>query len=86
MRRVPVLILHGATDRNVPPADAQKLAAAFRRAGNGDVTVRIFEGVNHIFVRDPVGDPRRYEALPSFEVGPEVLGAIADWTAARLTR
>jgi dienelactone hydrolase len=86
VRRVPVLILHGTTDRNVPPADAQELAAAFRRAGNEAVTVRMFDGFNHIFLRDPDGNPRRYEALPSFVVGPEVLGAIADWTAAHLTR
>jgi hypothetical protein len=82
--RVPVLILHGTTDRNVPPADAQKLAQTLRAAGNRDVTVRMFEGVNHVFLRDPDGNPRRYEALPSFAVGSEVLGAIADWTAARL--
>jgi hypothetical protein len=86
VRRVPVLILHGTTDRNVPPGDAEKLARAFRRAGNGDVTVRMFEGVNHIFLHDPDGNPRRYEALPSFVVGPQVLGAIADWTAAHLAR
>jgi hypothetical protein len=86
VRGVPVLILQGTTDRNVPPGDAQKLAGAFRRAGNGDVTVRMFEGFNHIFIRDPDGNPRKYEALPSFVVEPQVLGAIADWTAARLAR
>jgi fermentation-respiration switch protein FrsA (DUF1100 family) len=31
VRRVPVLILQGTTDRNVPPGDARKLAAAFPR-------------------------------------------------------
>ena len=86
LRRVPVLILQGTTDRNVPPGDAQKLAGALRRAGNGDVTVRMFEGFNHIFLHDPDGNPRKYEALPSFVVGPQVLGAIADWTAAHLAR
>lgn len=86
VRKVPVLILQGTTDRNVPPDDAQELAQAFRRAGNRDVTVRMFEGVNHIFLRDPDGNPKRYESLPSFEVGPQVLGAIADWTAAHLKR
>ena len=82
--RLPVLILHGTTDRNVPPADAEKLAQAIRSAGNREVTVRMFEGVNHVFLRDPDGNPRRYESLPSFAVGPDVLGAIAGWTAARL--
>ncbi|HEV2150346.1 MAG TPA: alpha/beta fold hydrolase [Longimicrobiaceae bacterium] len=86
VRQVPVLILHGTTDRNVPPADAQRLAEAFRRAGNRDVTVRMFEDMNHIFLRDPDGNPSKYESLPSFEVAPEVLGTIADWTAAHLKR
>ncbi|MBD0319766.1 MAG: alpha/beta fold hydrolase, partial [Gemmatimonadetes bacterium] len=82
--RVPVLILQGTTDRNVPPSDAEKLARALREAGNRDVTVRMFEGVNHVFLRDPDGNPRRYEALPSFAVIPEALGAIADWTVDHL--
>jgi uncharacterized protein len=81
---VPVLILQGTTDRNVPPGDAQKLEAAFRDAGNRDVTLRIFEGFNHVFLPDPDGDPRRYGALPSFLVPAAVLGPIADWLAAQL--
>jgi hypothetical protein len=86
VRRVPVLILQVTTDRNVPPADAGKLESAFRSAGNRDVTVRMFPGVNHIFLRDPDGNPRRYDSLPSFEVVPEVLGAISNWAAAHVAR
>ena len=48
-RRVhaPVLILQGETDRQVPPNEAEKLAAAFRAGGNRDVTVRHFPATDH---------------------------------------
>jgi dienelactone hydrolase len=80
----PVLILQGATDHQVTPDQAGKLAAAMKGGGNGDVTVRVFPGLNHLFVPDPSGDPAGYSALPSGRVTAEVLGALADWFAARL--
>ncbi len=84
--RAPVLVLHGATDRQVPEAQARELAETARAAGNRDVTLRVFAGLNHLFVPDPEGtaNVQRYAALPSKQVAPEVLGALADWLAARL--
>lgn len=82
--RAPVLILQGATDRQVPAAQAEELAAAIRAGGNRRVTVRVFPGINHLFLPDPGGDPRGYTALPVREVPREVLGTLADWLAARL--
>ncbi len=76
---VPVLILHGENDKNVPPDNAKKLADAFRSAGNKDVTVQIFEGLNHVFIKDPDGNPRNYDKLKSFEVAPQVLSTIVGW-------
>ncbi|HEX6368207.1 MAG TPA: DUF4019 domain-containing protein [Longimicrobium sp.] len=86
--RVPVLILHGQTDRQVTPEQAEELGAAIRAGGSTDVTVRVFPGMNHLFVPDPVGtaDPASYAALPSKEVPAEVLGALADWLVERLAR
>jgi dipeptidyl aminopeptidase/acylaminoacyl peptidase len=81
---VPVLILHGGTDWQVLPAQAAQLAAAFRAGGNKDVTVRVFPGVNHLFLRDPVGNPAHYAELKDARVGGDILGLIADWTAAHL--
>ncbi|MDB4951463.1 MAG: hypothetical protein JWM27_4112 [Gemmatimonadetes bacterium] len=84
--RVPVLVLHGGRDRQVGPEQARELAAAIRAGGNGDVTVRVFPGLDHLFLRDPEGtpDPAHYAALPSRDVPQEVLGALADWLAAKL--
>ncbi|HVX38417.1 MAG TPA: alpha/beta fold hydrolase [Gemmatimonadaceae bacterium] len=85
----PVLILQGLTDRQVPPSEATKLAAAFRAGGNTHVTVRTFPETNHLFVADSLGAPMdvtgkpRYPSLPSLHVRKEVLGAIADWLSAQ---
>jgi len=82
--RMPVLILQGETDSQVPAAEAAALAEAIRGGGNREVTVRLFPDVNHLLVRDPVGAYEGYASLPSLEVVPEVLGALADWLAAGL--
>ena len=80
----PVLILQGATDRQVTPEQAPALAAAFRAGGNRDVTMRIFPSTDHLFLADVAGNPSGYASLPSKNLRPEVLGAIADWLAAKL--
>jgi alpha-beta hydrolase superfamily lysophospholipase len=80
----PVLILQGATDRQVTPEQGPALAAAFRAGGNRDVTLKVFPSTNHLFLADPVGNPSGYATLPSKNVRADVLGAIADWLAARL--
>ncbi|MEW5929740.1 MAG: alpha/beta fold hydrolase [Gemmatimonadota bacterium] len=82
--RLPVLVIQGGTDRQVPAAEAPALAAAIRAGGNRDVTVRLFPGVNHLLLRDPDGSVAGYAALPGRQVVPEVLGALTDWLAARL--
>lgn len=80
---LPVAVFQGATDRQVPADQADSLGAVFRRAGNADVTVRIFPGVNHLLVRDSVGDFLRYDRLPSAQVADTVLDAVSRWLAAR---
>ncbi|MGH7554318.1 MAG: alpha/beta hydrolase family protein [Longimicrobiales bacterium] len=82
--KVPVLILNGATDQQVTADQAEVLGAALRQAGNRDVTVRVYPDRNHLFLPDPVGNPAGYVRLPSGKIGPEVMGAIAEWLAARL--
>jgi dipeptidyl aminopeptidase/acylaminoacyl peptidase len=82
--RVPVLILQGANDRQVPAQQAEKLAAAFRAGGNQDVTVHVFPGRNHLFIVDPVGNPQEYGRLAMNKIDAEVLGVVADWLADKL--
>lgn len=82
--RTPVLILQGATDRQVPAEQAAELAAAFRAGGNKDVTVRVFPDRDHLFLRDPSGNPARYDSLPSRTIDSEVMGTLADWLVRKL--
>jgi pimeloyl-ACP methyl ester carboxylesterase len=79
VHNVPVLILQGTTDRNVPWTEAEQLAINFREAGNKNITVRILKNVNHLFLDDPDGNPSNYSLLPSFEVNPYILGIVVDW-------
>jgi alpha-beta hydrolase superfamily lysophospholipase len=80
----PVLILQGATDRQVTPEQGPELANAFRSGGNRDVTLKVFPSTNHLFLKDSFGNPSGYGALASKSVRAEVLGTIADWLATTL--
>jgi uncharacterized protein len=82
--RLPVLILHGLTDRAVPPEDARLLERALREGGHTGVTLRLFPGVNHHFQRDPVGAREGYDRLPTQDLAPEVLDALCSWLGATL--
>lgn len=84
--RAPALVLQGATDWQVAPEQAEFIAAALREGGNRDVTVRVFPGLNHLFLPDAGdrADPAAYASLPDKQVPAEVLGALADWLAGRL--
>jgi uncharacterized protein len=84
VRRTPVLILHGETDRQVTVEQAELLAAEFRAGGNPDVTVHTFPDINHLLLPDPDGAPGGYATLEARNVAPAVLGTLADWTVDRL--
>lgn len=81
---VPVLVLQGATDRQVEAAQAAELGEALRAGGNRDVTVHVLPGVNHLFLEDPIGEPSGYSRLPEREIRREILDLMADWLGKRL--
>jgi dipeptidyl aminopeptidase/acylaminoacyl peptidase len=83
--KVPTLILQGQTDQQVTFEQAEKLGAAMRSGGNRNVTVRVFPGLNHLFIHDPDGNPAGYAKLPTNKMSSEVLGAMADWLAVTLS-
>ena len=87
MRRVktPVLILTGARDQQAAPEQVALQEAAFKEAGNPDVTARVLPGLNHLFVVDADGFPGNYRKLPApVVVQPAALGTVVDWLAIRL--
>ena len=87
MRRVktPVLILTGSRDQQAAPAQVPLMEAAFKAAGNTDVTARVLPDLNHLFVHDTDGFPGNYAKLPPpIVIQADVVGMIADWLAQRL--
>jgi hypothetical protein len=58
----PVLLVHGDTDRQVPPEHADELAAVLRDAG-ADVEVRHVSDTDHLLLPDHDGDPQGYVRL-----------------------
>jgi CubicO group peptidase (beta-lactamase class C family)/dienelactone hydrolase len=80
-----VLILTGANDQQADPSQVPEWAAAFKEAGNRDVTAEVLPGLNHLFVPDPDGFPGGYTKLPPpVRVDSHVVGLVADWLAQRL--
>ena len=87
MRRVktPVLILTGSRDQQAVPAEVALQEAAFKEAGNKDVTARVLPDVNHLFVQDTDGFPGNYAKLPPpVMMRDDVVVMIVDWLAQRL--
>ena len=87
MRRVktPVLILTGSNDQQAVPAEVALMEAAFKEAGNKDVTARVLPDLNHLFVHDTDGFPGNYAKLPApLLVETSVLQLVADWLTKRL--
>ncbi|MDQ6830224.1 MAG: alpha/beta fold hydrolase [Gemmatimonadota bacterium] len=82
--RSAVLIVQGANDTQITSDQAEELAKAIRSGGNRDVTVAIIPETNHLLVHDANGSFGDYSKLKSLSVNPAVLGAIADWWAARV--
>ena len=80
-----VLILTGETDRQADATQVDDWVAAFKQAGNRDVTGKVLPGLNHLFVPDPDGFPLGYAKLPQpLKVHSSVVGIVVDWLAERL--
>ncbi len=88
MRRVKtpsVLILTGSNDKQAVATNVPLMEAAFKAAGNKDVTAQVLPGLNHLFVPDPDGFPGNYAKLPPpIMMKPEVVERVSDWLVKRL--
>ena len=78
----PILILHGAIDRETPPAHADRLETlgrARRKIGDTHTRKIVVPGVNHLFVRAETGQVDEYTTLSDRTLSPEVSAAIVSW-------
>jgi pimeloyl-ACP methyl ester carboxylesterase len=82
--RQPILILQGALDQQVSADQSGLLEQAARAAGNKDVTVHVFEGLNHLFLRARTGAVGEYTSLQTPNIPGEVLLTISEWLQSRL--
>lgn len=80
---VPVLIIQGEKDIQVPPQDAKVLAKALKGAGNANVTVRLLPDLNHLMRHQPED---AYSGLSHLDkpVDGRVLQAIGEWLKEQL--
>lgn len=80
----PILILHGAIDRQVPVHHADRLAELARtrkKVPAEAVQVVKLDGVNHLLVRGKTGDLEEYGSLARNGLDPRVAVATIDWLA-----
>ena len=80
--RVPILVLSGSKDLQVPPAlDLPPIRAAL--ADNHDATIVEMPGLNHLFQHADTGAPLEYSRIDE-TLAPELLQTVADWIAGRV--
>ncbi len=80
----PVLALFGSLDLQVPAEPNRRaLEAALERAGNRDVTVMVYAGANHLFLKAATGSPAEYATLEKAFV-PRLLDDVTGWILSRV--
>jgi len=80
---VPVLALYGSTDLQVPPGqNAEPMRSALADSPSDDVTVRVLDGLNHLFQPAETGLPSRYAQIDT-TMAPEALETISTWIRKR---
>ena len=83
--KTPVLILTGANDQQASPEQLPEMAAAFKAAGNADVTARLLPNLNHLSAYDTNGFPGGYVKLPTpVHMQADAVGLVVDWLAQRV--
>jgi dienelactone hydrolase len=82
--RQPILIVQGEIDQQVTADQAPMIEKAARGAGNKDVTVRVYPGLNHLFLPAKTGSPSEYISLSTATIGEDILKQMGDWLVEKL--
>ena len=75
----PLLILHGALDKQVPVANAELLNGLAAKRKKGPGTLTLVPGINHLLVPAKTGEVSEYGSLSAEKVSPLVATQIAEW-------
>lgn len=81
---IPVGIFQGALDRQVLPHNADALARLLRRHAESDVTVVVFDSLNHLMLRARTGAVTEYATLLDRALGANLLDRLGGWLSRRL--
>ena len=77
--RCPILALNGEKDLQVPhAANLRGIGEAGKASGNGDVTVKMMPGLNHLFQTATTGSPMEYATIEE-TISPAALTLIGEW-------
>jgi len=80
---VPVLAINGEKDRQVIPSqNLSAIRTALAAAGNKNVEIVEFAGLNHLFQTAKTGAPAEYGDIEE-TMAPAVLDTIAKWVSQR---
>jgi hypothetical protein len=80
---VPVLALYGSLDLQVPPdQNAGPMREALRASPSDDATVRVMDGLNHLFQPAETGLPGEYAQIDT-TMAPRALQAVSTWIGKR---
>lgn len=77
----PLLIMHGALDKQVPLQNAEVLNGLALQRKRGATTLVMVPGINHLLVPAKTGEVSEYGSLTDAKVSPDVARQIADWLA-----
>ena len=75
----PILIVHGALDKEIPPTHADRLTDLARKSDSKSVEVVVVRGVNHLLIPAFTGDLGEYPSLTDRNVSKDVSGAVGAW-------
>jgi pimeloyl-ACP methyl ester carboxylesterase len=78
--RQPLFFVHGALDKQVPPAHADLLADMARKQSDSEsIDVVVVRGVNHLLIPAFTGEVTEYASLTDRNVSKDVSGALTAW-------
>jgi fermentation-respiration switch protein FrsA (DUF1100 family) len=80
---IPVLIINGEKDAQVPASEAALLEEILREGGNEDVTAVVLPDLNHLLRHHPEEPNLVYRHLDE-PVDPRVIDAVTEWATERL--
>lgn len=84
--KCPVLAISGAKDLQVPPKENLEAIEKFvKNGGNNDVTIKMYEGLNHLFQEAKTGSPTEYGTIEQ-TLSPVVMEDVAKWIQSKEKR